>query len=108
MRRPGGPVCRTARCRRRRRGRWPWAGARTWSGCWWSARRRAVPRLVLPGTPAPCSATVPVGCELQGGVDYFLRGVACAFSEALGCADLDTAELARELGVRPDLFPGPS
>ncbi|MFK0023962.1 condensation domain-containing protein [Streptomyces sp. NPDC090798] len=64
-----------------------------------------VPRRVtaaLLGTLAPCSATVPVGCELEGGVDYFLRGVACAFSEALGCADLDTAELARELGVRPD------
>ncbi|MCT9110120.1 condensation domain-containing protein [Streptomyces mirabilis] len=62
--------------------------------------RRATAALL--GTLAPCSATVPVGCELEGGVDYFLRGVACAFSEALGCADLDTAELARELGVRPD------
>ncbi|QIY76298.1 condensation domain-containing protein [Streptomyces sp. RLB1-33] len=62
--------------------------------------RRATAALL--GTLAPCSATVPVGCELEGGVDYFLRGVACAFSEALGCADLDTVELARELGVRPD------
>ncbi|QIZ00867.1 hypothetical protein HEP87_53220 [Streptomyces sp. S1D4-11] len=100
-RRPGGRVCRTARCCWRR-GRWPWYGRagleRLLVGC--EVPRRATAALL--GTLAPYSATVPVGCELEGGVDYFLRGVACAFSEALGCADLDTAELARELGVRPD------
>ncbi|MGW1774693.1 condensation domain-containing protein [Streptomyces sp. NPDC002104] len=60
------------------------------------------PTAELLGTVAPCSATVPVCCELEGGVDYFLRGVACAFGEALGYADLDTAALARELGVPGD------
>lgn len=57
------------------------------------------PTAELLGTVAPCSATVPVCCELEGGVDYFLRGVACEFGEALRFADLDTAALARELGV---------
>lgn len=60
------------------------------------------PTAELMGTVAPCSATVPVCCELEGGVDYFLRGVACEFGEALGYADLDTAALARELGVHGD------
>ncbi|WP_331742200.1 condensation domain-containing protein (plasmid) [Streptomyces sp. NBC_00876] len=36
---------------------------------------------------APCAATVPVGCELEGTTDYFLRGVACAFGEALAGAE---------------------
>ncbi|MDJ0384753.1 condensation domain-containing protein [Streptomyces sp. G-G2] len=53
-------------------------------------------------TVAPGSATVPVCCELEGGVDYFLRGIACAFGEALACSALDTESLARELGVRGD------
>lgn len=39
-------------------------------------------RAVVPAAPP-----VPVRCELGGGVDYFLRGVACAFSEALAGAD---------------------
>ncbi|MFD5144220.1 condensation domain-containing protein [Streptomyces sp. NPDC058401] len=60
------------------------------------------PTAELMGTVAPCSATVPVCCELEGGVDYFLRGVACEFGEALGYADLDTAALARELGAAAD------
>lgn len=60
------------------------------------------PTADLMGAVAPCSATVPVCCELEGGVDYFLRGVACEFGEALGYADLDPAALARELGVPGD------
>ncbi|MET9697433.1 condensation domain-containing protein [Streptomyces sp. NPDC006529] len=53
-------------------------------------------------TVAPGSTTVPVCCELEGGVDYFLRGVACAFGEALACSALDTEALVRELGLRGD------
>ncbi|WP_330335506.1 condensation domain-containing protein (plasmid) [Streptomyces sp. NBC_00536] len=53
-------------------------------------------------TVAPGSASVPVCCELEGGVDYFLRGIACAFGEALACAALDTDALVRELGLRGD------
>ncbi|MER5733276.1 condensation domain-containing protein [Streptomyces sp. NPDC002138] len=53
-------------------------------------------------TVAPGAVTVPVCCELEGGVDYFLRGVACAFGEALACSALDTEALVRELGLRGD------
>ncbi|MFD7028999.1 condensation domain-containing protein [Streptomyces sp. NPDC059917] len=53
-------------------------------------------------TVAPGSTSVPVCCELEGGVDYFLRGVACAFGEALAHAALDTDALVRELGLRGD------
>lgn len=60
------------------------------------------PGAALLGTVAPCSVRVPVCCELEGGADYFLRGMACAFAEGLAYADLDPAALARELGVRGD------
>lgn len=36
---------------------------------------------------APCAVSVPVLCELEGTTDYFLRGVACAFGEALADAE---------------------
>ncbi|WNI27205.1 condensation domain-containing protein [Streptomyces sp. ITFR-16] len=36
---------------------------------------------------APCAASVPVSCALEGTTDYFLRGVACAFGEALAAAE---------------------
>ncbi|MFJ7208336.1 condensation domain-containing protein [Streptomyces sp. NPDC098789] len=62
-------------------------------------RRSAGPAL---RTVAPGSTNVPVCCELEGGVDYFLRGVACAFGEALAHAALDTDALVRELGLRGD------
>ncbi|MCX4580912.1 condensation domain-containing protein [Streptomyces sp. NBC_01571] len=55
-------------------------------------------------TVVPCSATVPVVCELEGGVDYFLRGIACAFSEALQYAEVDDADTARAAGVPADRF----
>ncbi|MEU7553037.1 condensation domain-containing protein [Streptomyces sp. NPDC044571] len=60
------------------------------------------PTAALLRTVAPCTVRVPVCCELEGGTDYFLRGIACAFSEGLRYADLDPAALARELGVRGD------
>ncbi|MFI5986697.1 condensation domain-containing protein [Streptomyces sp. NPDC051555] len=62
-------------------------------------RRGAGPAL---RTVAPGSTNVPVCCELEGGVDYFLRGVACAVGEALAHAALDTDALVRELGLRGD------
>jgi hypothetical protein len=60
------------------------------------------PTAELLRTLVPCAATVPVVCELEGGVDYFLRGIACAFSEALRYADLDDADAARAAGVPAD------
>jgi hypothetical protein len=42
-------------------------------------------------TVVPGSVVVPVRCVLEGGVDYFLRGVACAFSEGLAGAARDGA-----------------
>ncbi|MFJ8010277.1 condensation domain-containing protein [Streptomyces fagopyri] len=70
--------------------------------------RRPTPELLR--TLVPCAATVPVVCELEGGVDYFLRGIACAFSEALRYADLDDdAGAARGAGVPADRFrPAPA
>ncbi|WP_405827254.1 condensation domain-containing protein [Streptomyces sp. NBC_01176] len=62
------------------------------------------PTAELLRTVVPCSATVPVACELAGGVDYFLRGIACAFSEALQYADVDDADTARAAGVPVDRF----
>ncbi|MGW4669188.1 hypothetical protein [Streptomyces sp. NPDC004324] len=53
------------------------------------------PTAELLGTVVPCAATAPVVCELEGGVDYFLRGVACAFSEALQYADPDDGAAVR-------------
>ncbi|MEU4996469.1 condensation domain-containing protein [Streptomyces sp. NPDC021622] len=53
-------------------------------------------------TVAPCTPTVPVRCELQGTVDYFLRGIACAFSEGIEFADVPLKSLSRGLGVTPD------
>ncbi|MER6347568.1 condensation domain-containing protein [Streptomyces sp. NPDC001595] len=60
------------------------------------------PTGALMRTVAPCSATVPVRCELHGPVDYFLRGMACAFSEALEYADVAPRALSQGLGIRPD------
>ncbi|MFD8423374.1 hypothetical protein [Streptomyces sp. NPDC059466] len=62
------------------------------------------PTAELLRTLVPCAATVPVACELQGGVDYFLRGIACAFSEALQYADPDDADTARAAAVSADRF----
>lgn len=53
------------------------------------------PTAELLGTVVPCAATAPVVCELEGGVDYFLRGVACAFSEALQYANPDDGAAVR-------------
>ncbi|MGW3154303.1 hypothetical protein [Streptomyces sp. NPDC001089] len=53
------------------------------------------PTAELLGTVVPCAAAAPVVCELEGGVDYFLRGVACAFSEALQYADPDDGAAVR-------------
>ncbi|WP_393071954.1 condensation domain-containing protein [Streptomyces sp. LN704] len=63
------------------------------------------PTAELLRTAVPCAATVPVACELEGGVDYFLRGIACAFSEALQYADADDADAARAVGAPADRFP---
>ncbi|MEV5785698.1 condensation domain-containing protein [Streptomyces sp. NPDC052287] len=62
------------------------------------------PTAELLRTAVPCAATVPVACELEGGVDYFLRGIACAFSEALQYADADDADAARAVGAPADHF----
>ncbi|MFG2480480.1 condensation domain-containing protein [Streptomyces fagopyri] len=62
------------------------------------------PTAELLRTAVPCAATVPVACELEGGVDYFLRGIACAFSEALQYADADDADAARAVGAPADRF----
>ncbi|MFF2996101.1 condensation domain-containing protein [Streptomyces sp. NPDC057950] len=62
------------------------------------------PTAELLRTAVPCAATVPVACELEGGVDYFLRGIACAFSEALQYADADDADAARAAGAPADRF----
>ncbi len=64
-----------------------------------------VPRRPTSGlmrTVAPCSATVPVRCSLLGTVDYFLRGIACASSEALEFADVAAQSLSQGLGAPRD------
>jgi hypothetical protein len=57
------------------------------------------PTAALLRTVAPCTATLPVRCEVEPTTDYFLRGLACAFSEALAYAEVDAAWLTRELGL---------
>lgn len=49
---------------------------------------------------APCAASVPVTCELEGTTDYFLRGVACAFGEALAGAGAEGRGTAHALAPR--------
>ncbi|MFJ3091584.1 condensation domain-containing protein [Streptomyces sp. NPDC086838] len=53
---------------------------------------------------AACGARVSAACELEGTTDYFLRGVACAFGEALGRLREETSG-ARERGTAHTLAP---
>ncbi|MFJ3235756.1 condensation domain-containing protein [Streptomyces sp. NPDC086787] len=57
------------------------------------------PTAALLRTVAPCTATLPVRCAVEPTADYFLRSLACAFSEALGYAEVDAAALSQELGL---------
>lgn len=54
------------------------------------------PTAALLRTVAPCTATLPVVCAVEPTADYFLRGLACAFSEALGYVEVDAAALRSE------------
>ncbi|MET7345873.1 condensation domain-containing protein [Streptomyces sp. NPDC005547] len=57
------------------------------------------------GAVAACGARVPVACELEGTTDYFLRGVACAFGEALaGARERGTAHALATAPTAPVLF----
>ncbi|GGJ51513.1 condensation domain-containing protein [Streptomyces brasiliensis] len=49
------------------------------------------PTAALLRTVAPYAAVLPVRCELEPTTDYFLRGLACAYSEALAYADAGPA-----------------
>ncbi|MFE0511117.1 condensation domain-containing protein [Streptomyces sp. NPDC058964] len=60
------------------------------------------PTAALLRTVAPCTATLPLCCEVEPTTDYFLRGLACAFSEALAYAEVDAGWLTRELGLPED------
>ncbi|WP_331762593.1 hypothetical protein OG234_34615 (plasmid) [Streptomyces sp. NBC_01420] len=53
---------------------------------------------------AACGARMSAACELEGTTDYFLRGVACAFGEALGRLREETSG-ARERGTAHTLAP---
>ncbi|MEV5657664.1 hypothetical protein [Streptomyces sp. NPDC052291] len=53
---------------------------------------------------AACGARASAACELEGTTDYFLRGVACAFGEALGRLREEPSG-ARERGTAHALAP---
>ncbi|WP_331738979.1 condensation domain-containing protein (plasmid) [Streptomyces sp. NBC_00727] len=55
---------------------------------------------------AGCGAQVSAACELEGTTDYFLRGVACAFGEALGRLREEPPGV-RERGTAHALAPAP-